>query len=158
MPYLIDGHNLIGSMPDIHLDDPEDELQLIHRLSDLFKRRRISGTVYFDQRGPGMERQFSAGRLKVEFATSPNTADRAIQARLQGLKRDAPNYIVVTSDHQIQNTARKAGARILESADFAQQLGVSNADPPENEKPDIPMSPRDVRQWQKLFEKNDEDD
>jgi len=157
MPYLIDGHNLIGSMPDIHLDDPEDEILLLRRLSDFFTRKRISGTVFFDKRGPGMERKFSTGRLQVEFATSPSTADRAIQRRLQKLKRDAANYIVVSSDHQIQNAAHAAGAQILKSAEFAQQLGNPTTDAEESEKPDEPISSEDVRRWLKAFDKNGDD-
>jgi len=157
MPYLIDGHNLIGSMPDIHLDDPDDEMQLIDRLSDFFKRRRISGTVYFDQRGSGMERKFRSGRVKVEFATSPNTADMAIQRQLQRLKRNASNYIVVSSDRQIQKAARVAGASVLNSVEFARQLGGPSTITEENEKPQGPLSPDDVRHWQKIFRNNEEE-
>jgi len=157
MPYLIDGHNLIGCMPDIHLDDPDDELQLLRRLNDFFNKRRISGTVYFDQRGPGMQRKFSTGRVRVEFATSPNTADMAIQHRLQRLKKDASNYIVVSSDHQIRDAARVAGARVLDSVEFARRLGGSFPIPEENEKPQGPLSPDDLRRWQKIFEKSEND-
>ena len=32
MPYLIDGHNLIACLPDISLDDPNDEAQLVNKL------------------------------------------------------------------------------------------------------------------------------
>jgi predicted RNA-binding protein with PIN domain len=152
MPYLIDGHNLIGCLPDIHLDDPEDEVLLIRKLSDYFKRKGISGTVYFDKRGPGMERERSYGRVKVEFATSPNTADSAIRRRLRQHKKSASNYIVVSSDHQVQESARRAGARIMDSSEFAHQLGGSPPNSEENEKPHAPLSPQDVKQWQNLFE------
>ena len=33
MNYLIDGHNLIGQLPDISLDDPNDEALLVQKLS-----------------------------------------------------------------------------------------------------------------------------
>src|SRR4030067_3565369 len=101
MPYLIDGHNLIGSMPDINLDDPEDEIRLIQMLDRFLFKVRKSATVYFDQRGPGAQRRFKSGRLQVEFITSPHTADHAIQNRLRQLKGEAHNYTVVSSDHEV---------------------------------------------------------
>ena len=156
MPYLIDGHNLIGKLPDIHLDDPEDEIQLIEKLGDLFKRKRISGTVYFDQRGPGMKRKYKLGRLQVEFSTPPNTADSAIRFRLRQLKKDASNYIVVSSDHQIMDAARAAGAQVLDSQTFAQELDPSPLDSDESEKPQSPLSSDELRHWQKLFEGDDD--
>jgi S-adenosylhomocysteine hydrolase len=33
MPYMIDGHNLIGKLPDISLDDPNDEALLVQKLA-----------------------------------------------------------------------------------------------------------------------------
>ena len=154
MPYLIDGHNLIGKLPDIDLNDPEDEMQLIQKLRDLFKRKRISGTVYFDQRGPGMKRKYTLGRLQIEFSTPPNTADSAIQSRLRQLKKNASNYIVVSSDHQIMDAARAAGAQVLDSQTFAQQLVPSPLDSNESEKPESPLSSDELRRWQKLFERD----
>jgi hypothetical protein len=35
MPFLIDGHNLIGALPDLDLDDPDDEARLVERLQRL---------------------------------------------------------------------------------------------------------------------------
>ena len=32
MPLLIDGHNLIGHLPDLSLSDPRDEVKLVARL------------------------------------------------------------------------------------------------------------------------------
>ena len=49
MHYLIDGHNLIGALPDISLEDPDDEVKLILVLrSWAVARRRREVTVIFD--------------------------------------------------------------------------------------------------------------
>lgn len=38
MPYLIDGHNLIGKVPNLRQDDPEDEKQLVELLQEFCQR------------------------------------------------------------------------------------------------------------------------
>ena len=40
--YLIDGHNLIGQLPDLSLTDPDDEAKLVQKLTG-FPRARRSG-------------------------------------------------------------------------------------------------------------------
>ena len=40
MLYLIDGHNLIGQMPGLSLDDPHDEAKLVERLKQLHGPQR----------------------------------------------------------------------------------------------------------------------
>lgn len=43
MSYIIDGHNLIGVLPDIHLNQPDDEQRLLARLRGY--RARIGGQI-----------------------------------------------------------------------------------------------------------------
>ena len=52
MPYLIDGHNLIGSLPGLSLADPEDERKLLDRLQGYARRSRRRMIVFFDQGNP----------------------------------------------------------------------------------------------------------
>jgi predicted RNA-binding protein with PIN domain len=152
MPYLIDGHNLIGRIGNISLDDPEDELRLIELLEEFLKEKRKSGTVYFDQRGPGARRKYKVGRLQVEFTTSPNTADLAIQKRLTGLKGEAHNYTVVSSDREVMQVAKNAGAQVMDSPTFILQLQRPYTIRAENEKPEAKLSSEDLQFWQQIFE------
>jgi predicted RNA-binding protein with PIN domain len=152
MPYLIDGHNLIGSIADIHLDDPEDELQLMQRLGKFLKDSRKSGTVYFDQRAPGTRRMFKVGRLQVEFATPPNSADLAIQDKLQRLKGEARNYTVISSDREVMQAAMDAGAQVMDSHTFIKLLERPHKMIRGNEKPEAALSPEELEFWQKMFE------
>ncbi len=151
MPYLIDGHNLIASMPDIHLDDPEDELQLIRRLSEFLRNTGKTGTVYFDRRGQGALGKFKSGRLAVEFITSPNTADHAIRNKLLSLKGEARNYTVVSSDHEVIHAALQSGAQIIDSPSFADQLVDPRVAKNENKKPEGTLTTEDLQFWQQLF-------
>jgi len=152
MPYLIDGHNLIGAMPDIHLDDCDDERKLIEHLQALGSRIRMSGVVYFDRRAPGQRKGWRTGMLKVRFISTHSSADQAIINHLERLGREAHNYTVVSSDHEIQRAARRAGARILSSHTFIQKLNETREPEGALEKPPPPTDEAEINRWQQLFQ------
>ena len=78
MPYIIDGHNLIGAIPGLSLADLDDEHALIHRLSEYARSHQRSITVYFDRGFLAAPQISNAGRVKVRFVRPPRTADDAI--------------------------------------------------------------------------------
>jgi predicted RNA-binding protein with PIN domain len=49
MQYLIDGHNLIPKVPGLSLSDPDDEEQLINKLSGWARISRQKIIVFFDR-------------------------------------------------------------------------------------------------------------
>ncbi len=157
MPYLIDGHNLIGQLPDLSLDDPHDEAKLIERLKGFMAHRRKQCTVVFDGGLPGgASRALSSGSVHVVFAHSGTTADRIILERLRNA-RDAQRWIVVSADHEIVAFARRCRARVLSPADFARQMQAAHAAPPAEDDPTPHLSPEDVQEWLRLFGAQDED-
>ncbi len=149
MPFLIDGHNLIAALPDIALDDPDDEAQLVLRLRSWTARERAKAVVVFDGGLPGgPSRTLSGGGLEVVFAARHHsTADRVIQARLRRL-RDAGNWTVVSSDREVMESAYAAGARVLSSQAFTDQL--ARPEPFHREKPPAPDS-EEVEEWLGIF-------
>jgi len=151
MPYLIDGHNLIGRMRDISLNDPEDESRLIQTLIKFLNEVRKSGIVYFDQRIPGRQSKYKRGRLQVEFITPPHTADHAIQNKLRQLKREAHNYTVISSDYEVIQIAKERGAQVIESQEFVQQFLESPNIGDESEKPERSLTSEDIQYWQEMF-------
>jgi hypothetical protein len=68
---------------------------------------------------------------------------------MAGLGADAPNWTVVSSDREIQQAARRVGARLMESREFASLL-VPGGPGPAPEKPNAP-SPEEVDHWLKQF-------
>ena len=152
MPYLIDGHNLIGAMPDICLDELDDERRLIERLQAYGSRIRKTGIVYFDRRAPGQRKGWRAGMLSVRFISAPSTADHAIITHLERLGGEAHNYTVVSSDHEIQRAARRAGARVLSSQAFVHQLQEIPEKDDSLEKPHPPTNEVEIDEWMQLFQ------
>jgi len=152
MPFIIDGHNLIGALPDIHLHDPDDEEQLLLRLQSYCAHRGKTITVYFDQ-APGVQDTIRRGPLTAHFVSRNRTADDAIRAHLRRLKRRAANWTVVSSDREVLDFARRAGARTQTSQDFAAQLSTPAADSPDDDKQDIQLTTDELLAWETMFAK-----
>jgi predicted RNA-binding protein with PIN domain len=149
MPFLIDGHNVISALEDIDLEDPHDEVKLVFKLRAWAGRIRRKAIVIFDGGIPGgYSRKLSRDNLKVIFAARQHTnADRIIHARLRRL-RDAPNWTVVSSDHEVLDSAREVGARVMTAQEFAEQLQVTLTI--EREKPEA-LASGELEEWLEVF-------
>ena len=158
LPYLIDGHNLIAALPNLALQDPDDERELIENMEAFCRLNRQRAILFFD-RGHVASRPFRHGAwLQIRFVRSPKTADDAIRVELEHIGREAPNWTVVSSDREVQAAARQAGAKILSSPNFIRQLeGEGNSS--EAAKPNRSLSPDEVEAWIDIFQrkKNSED-
>jgi predicted RNA-binding protein with PIN domain len=152
MPYLIDGHNLIGALPGIELDDPQDEAKLVGLLRAFCSRQRAQATVYFDRGVAGQTDALSGAGVTVRFVRLPASADSAIARHLERLGRAASNWVVVSSDASVAQTARRAGARPMASSDFARRLRESAARPPSPEKPESETSTEEIEAWEAAFQ------
>ncbi len=152
MPYLIDGHNLIGALPDIELDDPNDEAELIIRLRGFVARKRTKCTVIFDHGLPGGASRMSSRSVTVIFASARHTNADALLARRIGNIRDVKGWTVVSSDQAIVACARDRRMRHISAQAFARELQrgdeASDADH-EDEKP--APSQNDVDEFMGLF-------
>ena len=158
MPLLIDGHNLIGRLPDLHLDDPDDEAQLVARLRTYCARTGKRVTVVFDRGLPGGRSQgLSGGRVDVVFASSGHTADGILCERVRR-SHDPRGLTVVTSDREVIAAARARGARVMRSEEFAARLGTRRTAQGETRakgeaeaEKDVHLSAEEVEEWLQVF-------
>ena len=123
MHYLIDGHNLIGRMPDIALEDVQDEVELVLRLRSWAagaRSRRV--TVIFDRGLPGgVDRTLSTGDVKVVFAAQGQSADQLLINRIQ--RASSPgDYTLVSSDLRIVREAQARRMNVIRSETFVSRL------------------------------------
>ncbi len=153
MPYLIDGHNLIPKVPGMDLGAVDDELQLIEMLQEFCRRRRKKAEVYFDNAPAGQPRARNYGLVVARFARAGVSADALIQSHLQRLGRSARNWTVVSSDHQVQASARAARAQPITSEAFAgEMIAALREAPPEPEaESGAEISPEELDDWLTLF-------
>jgi uncharacterized protein len=165
MNYIIDGHNLIGKLPDLSLSDPDDEMRLTLRLKSWIaesKSREV--TLFFDGGAPGGHLNRLSGRhLKVIFAPAGQTADSLIIRHLKTLKNPG-NYTLISSDREIIRAAQALRIRHLLSEEFVRRMGFVFQEEKEKEekkgaetavspeKPDDPrLNPAEVQEWLDLF-------
>ena len=150
MPYLIDGHNLIPKLG-LRLDSVEDELELVATLQEFCRLERRQVEVYFDGAPTSHAGTRKMGSVTAHFVPRSSNADHAIRNRLKKLGKAAQNWIVVSSDHQVQADARNARAEILSSDEFAKAIKhVMNS--PQASKGERVVSKDELDAWLKLFE------
>lgn len=147
---LIDGHNLIGQMPDLSLADPDDEQKLVVLLRKYAARRSARVIVVFDSGLPGgRSNELSGGGVTAVFAGSHTNADRVLMERIRELKKPG-EWIVVSSDREVQLAAARRHLIVWSSQDFLKRLTppsvkgkASPVEPPVNQT--------DVAEWLRIF-------
>ncbi len=151
MTYMIDGHNLIGKLPDISLDDPNDEALLVQKLTGFAARTGKSCLVVFDHGLPGGSSRMSTRSVQVVFASGRSTADHVMVERIYKIQ-DIKGWVVVTSDNDVMSRARRRGMETLHSEEFARLL---EAPPPKvedaGEASDVNLSSEEIDEWMNLF-------
>jgi hypothetical protein len=160
MPYLIDGHNLIGRHPELSLADPDDERELLKLLADYARRSRRTLVIFFDRGQPGSRPQ-RHGSLEVHFVPSARTADDALLDYL-GKLPDPRNWRVVTSDRRVAAQARHHGAVVISADEFLRSMRAVSP-PPGRASHDGQGSARtseadDIEEWLRAFERRRPED
>ena len=152
MPYLIDGHNLIGQLPDISLLDPNDEAQLVQKLAGFVARTKKRCVVVFDQGLPGGESRMSTRGVKVIFAPHRSNADHVIMNRIKR-ESNPKEWTVVSNDNDVLSMARRHRMDALRSSEFIQLMKRPPAPPKPgyDEAADIKLSEDEVEEWLRLF-------
>jgi len=147
MRWLIDGYNVIRRDPGLRAREGESleagRRALVHLVAALARRADDAFTVVFD----GARRQgigAPAGRVSVVFSRPPETADDVL-IRLARTERQAA--IVVTSDHVVQDAARRAGAAVVSAEAFLARASRPDSGEPRDvaEKDEEEERPADKR-------------
>jgi hypothetical protein len=157
MPYLIDGHNLIPKAG-LHLDSPDDEIDLVRLLQEFARLTRRQVEVYFDGAPPGHAGSRRFGRVTAHFVRRGHTADAAIKNRLDALAAGARNWTVVSSDGEVRGAADAAHAEIVSSEEFAALLTDVASEERHSGSPaktagESRLSPQEVEEWMEAFRK-----
>lgn len=137
MAYIIDGHNLIGVLPNISLTQPDDEARLIDQLLSYRARGAREMIVFFDSNPLSTAHQaqgpakpiLSRPGMDVRYAPVGETADDAIVEFLRS-SRQPGQYAVVTNDSGLISRVKSLGASVLRANEFSAKM----ARPPRAEK------------------------
>ncbi|HNF94512.1 MAG TPA: NYN domain-containing protein [Anaerolineales bacterium] len=155
MPYIIDGHNLIPKLG-LRLDEPDDEMELVRLLQDFARIRRQQIDVYFDGAPAGQAGMRKFGSIKAHFVRQGQTADSAIRRRLEEMGKAAKNWVIVSSDHEVQSAARVHMAQSIRSEEFVKQIRIAFSTSTQTGASDSKLSAQEVEEWINLFSKKKE--
>ena len=150
MPYLVDGHNLIPKVG-LHLNSPDDEMELVAILKEFARLKRQQVEVYFDGAPIGQAGTRKLGTVRAHFVPLGQTADSAIRSRLKKMEKDAKNWIIVSSDHEVQSAARVVRAQVVTSEEFVKMLRTATNSAPKANTENKKLSAQEVDEWLKLF-------
>lgn len=150
MPYLIDGHNVIGQTPGLSLSDPDDEVKLTALVRRWCIREKRKATLIFDGGLPGGVSKLSNADVTVVFASDKHTiGDDLILNRIRAEKNPA-GLIVVSSDQKIVNAAKQRRMTVLSAVEFGKGLlKVKQAEAASTKE--TGLSKEDLSEWEQLF-------
>jgi len=158
MPVIVDGYNLLHAWQAVP-DSPEGlgRSMLCRLLGDWSERIATPVTVVFDGATPPPELAAQLGDPRVcVIYSAPQIADAVIN---ELVKQDsAPRRLeVVSSDRDIQQSARRRNAQVIESDPFARRVmrdlarerGPTGGDEPTAKK--AGLTPEQDRGWLETF-------
>jgi predicted RNA-binding protein with PIN domain len=130
---LVDGYNLLGSAGmtvSARLGQLEAAREsLLQRLARYRQRKGHAITLVFDgwQAGSGSEHHEFQSGVEVVYSKRGERADQVIQRLARGYGKDCA---VVSSDHEVVNAARAAGAFVIGAPEFRAKLQESSTRSP----------------------------
>jgi predicted RNA-binding protein with PIN domain len=153
MRYLIDGHNLIPKIRTLSLKDLDDEEKLISLLNRFATKARAQVEVYFDQAPIDSARNVKIGAVRVHFIRAGSSADAALIERMRAKGMPTAGITVVSSDHAIQNEARRMKFTILRSEAFAALIDRKLTSSGGIQTKETTLSKDEIEEWMKVFNK-----
>ncbi len=147
MPYLIDGNNLIGVYPFLKQGSEQSREYILRKL---LRFHRLTGKrvilVFDGAPSFSLHRwEISPGNFSVLFPSFGESADDVIKRNLkQGM-------ILVSSDRELIEEAKKRKLRWLKAMEFARMLDRLQEE--RKEKPDWNPTPQEIEAWLKIFER-----
>lgn len=118
---LIDGYNLIGIQ---HRDFEKARQEIISQLDRYANLKRHSITVVFDgwKNGQAAETKTRQGDVTVIYSSLGEKADSVIKTMLSSVTKP---WIVVSSDREVYDFARKKYFVALKADEFADKLAMA---------------------------------
>ena len=150
MPYLVDGHNLIPKVG-LHLNSPDDEMELVAILKEFARLKRQQVEVYFDGAPIGQAGTRKLGTVRAHFVRLGQSADNAIRLRLKKMEKEAKNWTVVSSDREVQSAARFFHAQFISSEEFVKMIRLAVNSAPKADLDNKKISPNEVDEWLRIF-------
>jgi len=147
MPIIIDGNNLLHSLP----SDQRQRRSVRCQALEAVRREGMKLTVVFDGPPPSGSPEIEhLGQVSVRYS-GRSSADDVIVSLLHSSTR-AANWLVVTDDHGLRDRVRECGARVRSLEDWRARRSRQPRRPEREAK----MSAREVAGWEAYFASHDD--
>lgn len=148
MPVVVDGNNLLHSLPPQHRSRAD-----VRRHSlDLVRRESLQVVVVFDgpppQGSPSVEH---LGRVTVRYSGVAAADDVIIGMLPAG--REAAQWVVVTDDRALRARARSKGSSVRTLAEWR-----ARRPPPRRSAQESRLSSHEITQWEEFFAQGDDNE
>lgn len=157
MPFIIDGNNLIGSSPDISLDDPDSRKKIIQLIKRYQENKNNNILVVFDGEPFGdLHVHPISNKLTVMFPKYGSSADEEIKKLLDSYN-DFRDVMLVSSDRELKSFAKKKGAKVVNSIEFYFELKrlfrFFGKKEESQKRINLKLTKSEIDQWLKIFNK-----
>lgn len=158
MPYIIDGNNLIGSSPDIKLDDPEARRKIFEFIKRYQESRKNNIILVFDgEPDVSLHGNINSSKFTIRYPNMGESADEVIRKIMNGYHQ-FQDVILVTSDRELKTFARNKGAKTVNSIEFYYELKRTYRHSGKKEEKmkriNTRLSDTEVDQWMKIFDQD----
>ena len=154
MPVIIDGYNLLRSIPNDESSNPVDDVQLCRILGEYLTAVSETGQIIFDGIGPPDKTGFDNIRnLEVFFSGQSLEADDVIEDKLK-LNTAPKRLMVVSSDRRLRKAAMARKAIAVKSDVFWQKVQKQLARKAKFKEPSEKrqgLNQGETNQWMKFF-------
>jgi hypothetical protein len=148
MPVIIDGNNLLHSLP----NHERDRSSVRREALDTVRHEGVSLTVVFDgPPPPGSPELEHLGRVMVRYS-GRSSADDVIVGLLPSSGR-AAEWVVVTDDRALGNRVRERGAQVRTLKEWRSRRSGKPRGPVREPK----LSSREVADWEAFFSSSGDD-
>ncbi len=156
MPCIIDGNNLIGSSPDLSIEDPDVRLQLLQAVIKYQKVKKNNIVLVFDgEPEDKILKHADARKISVIFSGKNIKASDKIRELVDGYS-SCKDTVVITSDRELKTHSRKKGAKSINSIEFYYKLKRFSRNSEKFEEKqkriEVEVSDNEVDDWMKIFQ------
>jgi len=157
---IIDGYNMIEAAPGLFKKMPTLESRREHLIKIIQSTphfRNVKIIVVFDGNSPkGIPKNYQQQNIQIIFSGNQQEADQIIQDMIRLESSGRPLHII-SSDREIQNTARDHHAQINSSQEFWKKLRRNPSNKRDSNNSDTEnkqeLSQREVQEWLNIFRK-----
>jgi len=162
---VIDGYNLIQAAPELFqkmatLENRREHLLKLLISTPQIKKSRV--TVVFDGKSPvGKPAKYNIQGIGVIFSGDQQEADQIIQQIIR-TRASSQKLVIISSDHEIVNTARDHHAQSQTAREFWQKIRKKSISPKQRQKSALTtqseLSDREVQEWLNIFQRKQPSD